>query len=725
MNPEIEPLSDIIAERDSFLLNLQKTVFAIITLYFFVFLFFGARLSAVTVAIGIFFLAPLTYKLQISQKKTAAKLLFLASCNFYIYGASYGLQHEFSFEYFFPAAMMLTLLIFNPTETANIAFGFIVPLVGWAIMSWGPHPEDLGPWLAERLPQQGLKHFNFCCAYAIVAVFLSLYIKSLARLQDYSLRTANASRDNLSAALDVVRASEASLAEAQKLAKIGNWAMDLNTKRVTWSPQMYGIFPRTPDQGEPTLEELHDIIHPEDREEWARIAKKYMEIGGSYVVQYRIIHPDRVVWVEVRGQTHFENGKVPLVQGTCQDISEQKAVQEGLKQVNAWRQAIIDASPFAILAADSSGLTTVCNQAAERLLESSKESILTRDSMSFFDPEQFSGSDDHGTTSRDVHHFAARMTSLFGITTDGQFDFKEFTIINAIHQKVPIRLCISYIFDTNGTHTGYLYIMEDLTEQKRLLRTIEAQNEKILSSAKMSSLGEMAGGIAHEINNPLAIIHGRAGQLKRLIESGHALDDSAKLSQISDGLSKIEKTVDRIAKIIHGLRAFSRNSEQDNMQIVPVARVIEDTLELCGERFKNNSIDLRLENPVEAYLQCRSVQISQVLMNLLNNAFDAVEHLGEKWVSIQTMTENERLIIAVTDSGQGIPHDVAEKMMQPFFTTKEMGKGTGLGLGISVGIIEAHNGQLFYDTTAKHTRFVIELPRHEAPQTNSDPTKAA
>lgn len=690
MNSATETLNEITAEQDRFLIHLQRIVFVIIILYFFVFLFFDAPLSALTLGIGIFVLAPVTYKLQQKSRKTAAKLLLLSSCNFYVYGASYGLQHELNFEYFFLPAMMLTLLIFNPKERFNIVFGFVVPLIVWGFLTWGPPPHLFANWVPTDIPKQEFRNFNFFTAYAIAGVFLNLYLKSLARLQDYSLKTANLSRDHLRNALEIARASESSLAEAQKLAKIGNWSVNQKTNRAVWSSQMFGIFPRTQEQGVPNIDEYRACLHPDDRDAWQSSTKRCLAQGESYVNQYRILHSDKVVWVEIRGQAMIENGVIIGLQGTCQDISEQKMVQESLKEVNAWREAVMDASPFAILATNFEGVTTVCNHAAERLLEATKECILSKGVTSFFDPSQFS----------------------FSPTTDGSFDIKECTIVNATDKKIPIRLCISYIFDTNCTHTGYLYIMEDLTEQKRLLQTIEAQDAQILLSAKMSALGEMASEIAHEINNPLSIIHAKASMLRRLVDGGQPILDQRKLVQIGDGLSKIEITAARIAKIICGLKTFSRNSDQDDMQNVAISRVIEDTLELCRERFRINNIDLKVDIIADGDVKCRSVQISQVLMNLLNNAFDAAEQLTEKWVHVHTEVSGARLLLSVTDSGNGIPPAIAEKMMKPFFTTKEIGKGTGLGLGISIGIIQAHGGTLSYDAAAKNTRFVIELPRH-------------
>lgn len=244
--------------------------------------------------------------------------------------------------------------------------------------------------------------------------------------------------------------------------------------------------------------------------------------------------------------------------------------------------------------------------------------------------------------------------------------------------------------------------------------------EKLFETSKMSSLGEMASGIGHEINNPLAIIIGKASLLRK-----HAEKNAFDQTTFKDNLSKIEQTANRIAKIIKGLKSYSRNSEADPMEQIAVASLIEESLELCRTRFKNKSIELRVNVNTTQNLECRAAQISQIIVNLLGNAHDAVEKLSVKWVQLDVVNTTKTLIISVTDSGCGIPAEIATKLMQPFFTTKGVGKGTGLGLSISKGIAETHNGTLRIDQHCKNTRFVLELPLLQPQSTRESIEKIA
>ena len=146
-----------------------------------------------------------------------------------------------------------------------------------------------------------------------------------------------------------------------------------------------------------------------------------------------------------------------------------------------------------------------------------------------------------------------------------------------------------------------------------------------------------------------------------------------------------------------------------------VKTLIDETIALCQERLKINGVKLKYkypENFEELYFECRLVEVSQVLLNLLNNAFDAIENLDDKWIEIEIEIINLKSTIQfrVTDSGKGISRDLATLILAPFFTTKSAGKGTGLGLSISQKIIHSHSGKFWIDTESKNTCFIFELP---------------
>ena len=274
-------------------------------------------------------------------------------------------------------------------------------------------------------------------------------------------------------------------------------------------------------------------------------------------------------------------------------------------------------------------------------------------------------------------------------------------------KHIAVKGRIEQLRDDDVWFTGINWDITQDIETKMLIKSHEA---KVAAASRLSSLGEMAGGVAHEINNPLAIIQGKAESLKRKIATGNTNVESF----VGD-LTKIEETCQRVVRIIKGLRAFSRDAENDPLVPISLKSILHDILNLTTERCRFNGIELRIEDPQEAYVMGRTAQLGQVLINLMNNSFDAVVGLKEKWISVK-LTELRNIVqLQVMDSGNGIPDNVQEKMMQPFFTTKELGKGTGLGLSIVRGIIEDHHGKFWYEKKARHTCFMIEFPRAEVP----------
>lgn len=227
----------------------------------------------------------------------------------------------------------------------------------------------------------------------------------------------------------------------------------------------------------------------------------------------------------------------------------------------------------------------------------------------------------------------------------------------------------------------------------------------MIHSSKMAALGEMAAGMAHEINNPLAIIVSRVTVLEKMIRDKTIVPEKS-----VEQLIKIRETSNRIARIIHTLQALARDSQSDPIDVVPLNGIISDTVELCNERFEHRHIDLQVLPFDSVTVRARPGQIVQVLLNLLNNSFDAVELQREKWVRVEVeVTEKEKIKISIIDSGPQMANSVAEKLMQPFFTTKETGKGAGLGLTISKQNAESNGGSLSFDRTYPNTRFVLEL----------------
>jgi C4-dicarboxylate-specific signal transduction histidine kinase len=282
----------------------------------------------------------------------------------------------------------------------------------------------------------------------------------------------------------------------------------------------------------------------------------------------------------------------------------------------------------------------------------------------------------------------------------------------------PIRSECSWETLSNGTcdfkidlrkssqHPGILFTAIDISEERERARDLEKTRAKVMGSVRLAVLSEMAAGVAHEVNNPLTIIQGLSHQLITK-EKSKTLDPDFLIAK----LEKILQSSSRISKVIQGLRAFARDTENEPFELAPVKDIVEDTMSLCLEKIRKQGINITLPEAFpEVQIECLPTQISQVILSLLNNSCDAVQNLEEKWSRLELQATTHSLEISVTDSGPGIAKEIREKILLPFFTTKEVGLGIGLGLSISKGIVEQHQGVLKLDRDSQFTRFVVLLP---------------
>jgi signal transduction histidine kinase len=248
------------------------------------------------------------------------------------------------------------------------------------------------------------------------------------------------------------------------------------------------------------------------------------------------------------------------------------------------------------------------------------------------------------------------------------------------------------------------------------LRRVEAirierdQLAALAHASKMATLGQIVAGVAHEINNPVSTISLVSQILKRASTTGGISADL-----VSGQVGKIDACVGRIAQIVRELRVFSRDSSKDPFKEESLRKIIDETIDLCHSCMSAQGVRLKLsEIPAEWLVPCRASQLSQVFMNLINNAYHAVEGCAEKWVEVTATEKEAHYEVAITDSGRGISAGIRDKIMTPFFTTKPAGKGTGLGLSISANIMVDHEGRLLLDESSPHTRFVVVIPKRRS-----------
>jgi two-component system NtrC family sensor kinase len=260
---------------------------------------------------------------------------------------------------------------------------------------------------------------------------------------------------------------------------------------------------------------------------------------------------------------------------------------------------------------------------------------------------------------------------------------------------------------------------------RRLIRVDqekEIMNQQIIESGKLASLGELAAGIAHEINNPVAIMVEEAGWIGDLL-SDETFHESENLEEFKRALAQINKQGIRCRDITQKLLSFARKSET-RLSVVQINEVIDEVVGICGQHAKYTNVTIESDfAPGLPMIEVSQTEIQQVMLNLINNALDAMEKTGGR-IDIKTATEKGNIVIQVSDNGPGIPEKNLSRIFDPFYTTKPVGKGTGLGLSICYGIISRMGGRITVKSAAgAGTSFYIYLPSEELRNAYADEIK--
>jgi len=254
-----------------------------------------------------------------------------------------------------------------------------------------------------------------------------------------------------------------------------------------------------------------------------------------------------------------------------------------------------------------------------------------------------------------------------------------------------------------------IHIMGDLRDTTEEIRRREQElrdkQEQLVQTAKLATIGELTTGVAHELNDPLNNIGLYIGNVLDLM-----VLETWDSERIELDLGRAKQQVAKATEIINHLRTFGRAAPRQR-EPVEINGVIESSVSLFSEQFRLREVELVLELAAEnPSVLGNPIQLEQVLLNLLNNARDAVAGSDEKRIRVSSRVGQGWVRVMVQDSGPGVPKELEERIFDPFFTTKEVGQGTGLGLSIVYGIVNDHEGQIYLDRTTEGARFVMELP---------------
>jgi len=355
-----------------------------------------------------------------------------------------------------------------------------------------------------------------------------------------------------------------------------------------------------------------------------------------------------------------------------------------LKLLKEFNESIIESINVGLLAVDLEGRVTRLNSALEEILDLSRSQAVGKRVEDLF-------SEDFSDTLRQV-------------LGNDRWRLKEIRNIYKIHtatfvgRPLVLNIAIAPLQDSQE-QTGALVVLEDVTSRVRL-------EEQLQQREKLSSIGLLAAGVAHEVNTPLTGVSSYTQMLLGMLsetDPKHAL------------LLKVRRQAERATNIVNNLLNFSRTGDASEFSELDIARVLDDTLQLLEPQLRGNQIEIvRDYDPDSPPVIGNSGKLQQVFTNLLLNARDAIPYGGS--IKISTIpADDDSLTIQIVDSGIGIAPENVAKIYDPFYTTKGVGRGTGLGLAVSYGIVQEHSGHISVESTPGHgTTFRISIPTVQA-----------
>jgi len=365
-----------------------------------------------------------------------------------------------------------------------------------------------------------------------------------------------------------------------------------------------------------------------------------------------------------------------------------ESLEERLRRSNTFLKNLLHSSVDGVIAADKTGKILLFNDAASEISGYTEEEALT--SLNIRDVYPADGAYQIMAKLRSEQHGGPGKLKSYQIDVQR----KDGTLI-------PISLNAAIIYE-DGKETATMGFFHDLRESLRIKKELEQTQIQLLQSEKMASLGKLAAGVAHQLNNPL----GGITLFARLMLEEYDLQEDARKD-----LNRILKDAERCRDTVKELLEFARQTRHE-MRPLDINRAITRTLFLLENQtlFQNITVIRNLAEDIPN-VRGDTQQVNHLFMNIILNAAQAMQGQGTLTLETHLAENGKRVVIEIADTGPGIPEDILPHIFEPFFTTKEEGEGTGIGLSLVYGIVESHEGKIrALNNTPGGTRFIIELP---------------
>jgi len=432
------------------------------------------------------------------------------------------------------------------------------------------------------------------------------------------------------------------------------------------------------------------LIHPDDRDMvWQKI-QEAATLCKTFNISYRILHKEgRTIIVSEEGRALYgQDGNILAIEGFIVDITRLVTYKQRLEEQKVIAEELFEHAPDAIFLADAaSGILVRVNRQAEQLTGFTKKDLIGRH-FSLLHPKE--------GRKRAIEGYLRQQEEA---ENEGRSKPRDYYVLHKQGHTVPVEI-ISQIITLKNQKLTY-GIFRDISERKKEEEARKALEAQLLKRHKIETLGTLSGGIAHDFNNILTPI---IGFTELVIES--LPPDTEQTKQLTTVLNAANRAKNLVMQIL----TFSRQ-ETTPLEPAPLQPIIDDSLSFVRHSLPE-SITMHADIiECRCTVMCNTIQLQQVLMNLCTNAWQAMENSQEKVLTVKLRKAGTEAVLSVSDTGKGMETREIERAFDPFFTTKKVGQGTGLGLSVVYGIIQAHEGTIeLQSLPGKGTTITIRLP---------------
>lgn len=500
---------------------------------------------------------------------------------------------------------------------------------------------------------------------------------------------------NKKTAEEALHRSEHLLNETQKITKVGGWEYDVESKRMTWTDEVYRIHGVSKEDYDPNnIKQDIEFYVPHDRHLIEQAFYRAVNEGVPYDLELQFVSSQGLnLWVRTIGKPILQDGKTIKVIGNIMDITERKKTEEALRESEARYRRITDAITdyiYTVRVEDGNVVETRHGPGCRAITGYSEEEFAADPYLWF---RMVAEEDRAAVQDRDRRILAGEGAAAI-----------EHRIVRKDGLQRWVRNIPAVKYDQQGSLQGYDGLIQDITLQKKL-------EEQLLHAQKMEAIGTLAGGVAHDFNNLLMGILGYTSLMLMKTEKSHPFYEMLKI---------IEKQVESGAELTRQLLGFARGGKYE-VKPLNANDLIIKTSDIFGRTKKEIIIHKKLQDDLHS-IEADRGQLEQVLLNLYVNAWQAMPSGGELYIETRNVVDEQfscpynakpgpYIEIAVTDTGVGMDAETRNRIFEPFFTTKGVGRGTGLGLASAYGIIKNHGGIInVYSEKGHGTTFIIYLP---------------